>query len=198
MFDIGWGELVVIAIVALVVIGPKELPTVLRTMSQWMTKIRRMAAEFQGQFQEAMREAELADLKKQVDSMSDFTRDLTPSANPLETARREIESAFEDKPATPAPAGEAPTATAELPPSAFADGAVTASPVAPAADAQVATAEPTPEAPGPSPTAPPASAFADGAVTASPVAPAAQAPIAAAEPTPETPAQPKTEGGRAA
>src|SRR5215216_2273150 len=94
-----------------------------------------------------MREAELADLKKQVDSMSDFTRDLTPSANPLESARREIESAFEDKPATPAPAGEAPTATAELPPSAFADGAVTASPVAPAADAPVAAAEPTPETP---------------------------------------------------
>ena len=67
MFDIGWGELVVIGVVALIVIGPKELPTVLRTVGQWMSKIRRMAAEFQGQFQEAMREAEMADLKKQVD-----------------------------------------------------------------------------------------------------------------------------------
>jgi sec-independent protein translocase protein TatB len=64
MFDIGWGELVVIGIVALIAIGPKELPTVLRTLGQYMGKVRRMANEFQGQFQEAMREAEMADLKK--------------------------------------------------------------------------------------------------------------------------------------
>jgi len=60
MFDLGWGKLVVIALIALVVIGPKELPAVLRTVGQWMAKIRRMAAEFQGQFNEAMREAEMA------------------------------------------------------------------------------------------------------------------------------------------
>ncbi len=67
MFDIAWGKLVIIGVVALIVIGPKELPAVLRTLGQWMTKIRRMASEFQGQFQEAMREAEMADLKKQFD-----------------------------------------------------------------------------------------------------------------------------------
>jgi len=67
VFDFTWGELLVIAVVALIVIGPKELPAVLRTIGQWTTKIRRMAAEFQGQFQEAMREAEMADLKKEVD-----------------------------------------------------------------------------------------------------------------------------------
>ena len=66
MFDIGWSELVVIGIVALIAIGPKELPGVLRTLGQWMTKIRRMAADFQSQFQEAMREAEMSDLKKQA------------------------------------------------------------------------------------------------------------------------------------
>ena len=60
MFDIGWSEFVVIAVVALIAIGPKELPGVLRTIGQWMGKARRMAAEFQGQFQEAMREAEMA------------------------------------------------------------------------------------------------------------------------------------------
>jgi sec-independent protein translocase protein TatB len=96
MFDIGWGELVVIGIVALVVIGPKELPTVMRTMGQWMTKIRRMASEFQGQFQEAMRESELADLKKQIDSLKDTTNNL--DFNPVETARKEIEGALDDKP----------------------------------------------------------------------------------------------------
>src|SRR3954471_19850218 len=67
MFDIGWSELVVIAVVALIAIGPKELPGVLRMVGQWMGKARKMAAEFQGQFQEAMREAEMADLKKSFD-----------------------------------------------------------------------------------------------------------------------------------
>ena len=50
MFDISWGKLVIIGVVALLVIGPKELPAVLRQLGPWMTKIRRMAAEFQGQF----------------------------------------------------------------------------------------------------------------------------------------------------
>ncbi len=77
MFDIAWGEFVVIAVVALIVIGPKELPGVLRAIGQWTTKIRRMAAEFQGQFQEALREAEMADLKKEVDNLSDTAKGLT-------------------------------------------------------------------------------------------------------------------------
>jgi sec-independent protein translocase protein TatB len=58
-------------LVALVVIGPKELPGVLRTLGQWTGKLRRMASEFQAQFQEAMREAEMADLKKQVEAPVD-------------------------------------------------------------------------------------------------------------------------------
>lgn len=77
MFDIAWGEFVVIAVVALIVIGPKELPGVLRAIGQWTTKIRRMAAEFQGQFQEALREAEMADLKKEVDGLNDAAKGFT-------------------------------------------------------------------------------------------------------------------------
>ena len=69
MFDIGWSEFVLIAVVALIAIGPKELPGVLRTLGQWMGKARKMAAEFQSQFQEAMREAEMADLKKSFDEV---------------------------------------------------------------------------------------------------------------------------------
>jgi sec-independent protein translocase protein TatB len=71
MFDIGWSELVVIAVVALIAIGPKELPGVLRMVGQWMGKARKMASEFQGQFQEAMREAEMADLKKSFDEVKE-------------------------------------------------------------------------------------------------------------------------------
>ncbi len=77
MFDIGWSELLVIAVVALIAIGPKELPGVLRMVGQWMGKARRMAAEFQGQFNEAMREAEMADLKKSFDEVRDATSGLT-------------------------------------------------------------------------------------------------------------------------
>jgi sec-independent protein translocase protein TatB len=69
MFDIAWSEMVLIGAVALVVIGPKDLPKALRTVGQTVGRIRRMASEFQGQFNEAMREAELADLKKQVDDI---------------------------------------------------------------------------------------------------------------------------------
>jgi sec-independent protein translocase protein TatB len=74
MFDIGWGEFLVIGIVALIVIGPKELPGVLRSLGQGISKIRSMASEFQGQFQEAMREAEMADIKKSVDEVTAAAR----------------------------------------------------------------------------------------------------------------------------
>lgn len=92
MFDIGWTELVIVGVVALIVIGPKELPGVLRMVGQWMGKVRRMAADFQGQFQEAMREAEMADLKKQVDDIADSTRDFTSDFDPM----RSVEDAFDD------------------------------------------------------------------------------------------------------
>src|SRR3569623_3406494 len=71
MFDIGWSELVLIGVVALIAIGPKELPGALRTVGQWMGKARKMASEFQGQFQEAMRAAEMAALKKSFDEVKE-------------------------------------------------------------------------------------------------------------------------------
>src|SRR5947208_8654403 len=92
MFDIGWGELLVIAMVALIVIGPKELPGTLRMLGQWMGKVRRMAGEFQNQFQDAIREAELHDLKKEVDDMAAKATSYT-QFDPLDDVRREIESA---------------------------------------------------------------------------------------------------------
>ena len=107
MFDIGWTELLVIGIVALIVIGPRELPKTLRTIGQMMTKVRRMASEFQGQFNEAIREAELDELRKEAEKFTSVATAAT-SYNPLAEARSEIESAFEEpkktEPAvTPAP-----------------------------------------------------------------------------------------------
>lgn len=99
MFDIGWSELVVIGIVALIAIGPKELPGVLRSVGHWVGKVRRMASDFQDQFREAMREAEIADLKKQFDDAQAAASNMTSGLdNPLDAARREMEKAIEDKP----------------------------------------------------------------------------------------------------
>ncbi|MEI8151799.1 MAG: Sec-independent protein translocase protein TatB [Hyphomicrobiales bacterium] len=107
MFDIGWSELVVIAVVALIAIGPKELPGVLRTLGQYMRKVRGMAAEFQGQFNEAMREAEMADLKKQVDDMADTAKTFT-DFDPLGSVRKEIDNFtnFDPMATSPAPTPE--------------------------------------------------------------------------------------------
>ncbi len=92
MFDIGGGELLVIGIVALVVIGPKELPGLLRTAGNAMGKVRRMAAEFRGQFDDAMREAELDQAKKAFTDVNDVARSATTSFNPLDTIRNEIKA----------------------------------------------------------------------------------------------------------
>src|SRR6185312_16613105 len=110
MFDIGWGELVVIGIVALIAIGPKELPTVLRTLGQYMGKVRRMASEFQGQFQDAMREAEMADLKKHADDLNSTVSDLG-NFDPVASAQKELNSAFENKPSTSEPPATEPAAS---------------------------------------------------------------------------------------
>jgi sec-independent protein translocase protein TatB len=115
MFDISWSEFLLIGVVALIVIGPKELPAVMRTLGQWTRKVRSMATEFQNQFQEAMREAEMTDLKEQVD---DLARDVK-NFDPLKDVRSDVESVGEDvkrslASSEPAAAGAEP-ALAETP-----------------------------------------------------------------------------------
>src|SRR5213082_4181587 len=106
MFEIGWSELVLIGVVALIAIGPKELPGVLRMVGQWMGKARKMASEFQGQFQEAMREAEMADLKKTFDEVKEAATGFT-SGNLMTSLEKDVSSALRiedvDKPAIDAP-----------------------------------------------------------------------------------------------
>src|SRR6201997_1810075 len=92
MFDISWTEFLLIGVVALIFIGPKELPAVLRTLGQWTRRIRSMAADFQNQFQEAMREAELADLKKEVDDMAHDIKNY----DPLKEVRTDVETMGKD------------------------------------------------------------------------------------------------------
>lgn len=114
MLDMSWGEVMVIGAVALIVIGPKDLPRALRTVGQVTGKLRRMAAEFQGQFNEAMREAELDDVKKQLQGVNDSVSSLNnTNFNPIQTIRDELKTAVENPvtgtPETPAsqPAGDA-------------------------------------------------------------------------------------------
>jgi len=102
MFDVGWSELVVIGVVALIVIGPKELPAVLRAVGQWTTKIRRMAGEFQSQFQEAMREAEMSDLKKQVAELDAAAKGIATDFDPLD-----LKEATKWEPKAPSPSDTA-------------------------------------------------------------------------------------------
>ena len=129
MFDIGGSELLLIGVVALVVIGPKELPGVLRTLGRTSSKLRQMAGEFRAQFDEAMREAELHDTKNEVGKALDATSTaMRAGFNPLAAIRDEIKGAVDRvrvDPAPPAPAsvGEtgpvvppAPLAAIDLPP----------------------------------------------------------------------------------
>jgi sec-independent protein translocase protein TatB len=75
MFDFGlsMGELMVIAMVALIVVGPKDLPRMLRTIGKFVTQLRGMAGEFQRHLDSAIREAGIDDVKKEVKSMTNFT-----------------------------------------------------------------------------------------------------------------------------
>jgi sec-independent protein translocase protein TatB len=87
MFDIGASELLVVGVVALVVIGPKELPGVLRTVGKTIANIRKMAGEFQTQFSDAMREAEMEETRKKVSELGDsvksaFDSETPPAATP--------------------------------------------------------------------------------------------------------------------
>ena len=132
MFEIGWTEILVIAIVLIVVVGPKDLPPMLRAFGKMTSKMRTMAGEFRGQFDEAMREAELDDVKKTLNE----ARNLNPMSqikdamNPLKAAGDDIRSNLEKsvkvdpKPSSPAPAEPPAQPKVEIPtpPVALADG----------------------------------------------------------------------------
>ncbi len=141
MLDIGGGELLVIGIVALVVIGPKELPGLLRTAGNAMGKVRRMAAEFRGQFDEAMREAELEEAKKAFNSVDEAARSAnTGGFNPLDTIRNEIKAVKEEmKGPQPAPEPSPPPAVTPVEPITVAPTPVVATPAEPVVPPPAAT-----------------------------------------------------------
>ncbi len=112
MFDIGWSEILVIAVVAIIVVGPKELPRMLRSFGKTMGTVRRTANDFKRQFDEALREAErevgLEDTKKQLQAIA--------KSNPLkDDAQKDLDDSLRaaSSPATPPKA--APSAGPEKP-----------------------------------------------------------------------------------
>ncbi|HVO15450.1 MAG TPA: Sec-independent protein translocase protein TatB [Alphaproteobacteria bacterium] len=118
MFDIGWSELAVIALVALLVIGPKDLPKAMRTAALWIRKIRSLANEFQSGLNEIVREAELDELKRDIDraTSADVKSHIANTIDPSGQVERELDLAGElrnlDKPAETASAESAPAAPA--------------------------------------------------------------------------------------
>lgn len=89
MFDFGIGsfELMMLAVVAIIVVGPKDLPKLLRTVGQFMTKVRGMASEFRGYLDEAARDTGLDDVKSEVSKMTNFSvDDLTDSSSDVKSA----------------------------------------------------------------------------------------------------------------
>ena len=103
MLDIGWAELAVVAVIALVVVGPKDLPRVLRAVGGWARKARGMAREFQGTLDDMVRESELDEIGKEVKSIAgyDVTKELENAIDPTGG------KTFLDEPVTPL-AGDEP------------------------------------------------------------------------------------------
>lgn len=95
MFDFDAGKLLIIGVVALIVIGPKDLPRVLRQIGQAVAKLRRMATEFQGQFMDAMKEADLQDIRTEVSKLKSST-DLSTHFDPARDIQRELTQAVSD------------------------------------------------------------------------------------------------------
>lgn len=92
MLDIGWTELLVIAIVLIVVVGPKDLPPMLRAFGKMTTNLRKMAGEFRSQFDEALKESELDDVRKTISDAQRLnpTNALRDAINPLRQMGQEI------------------------------------------------------------------------------------------------------------
>ncbi len=111
MLDIGWTELLVVALVLLIVVGPKDLPRVLRTVGRWTAKARSLAREFQVSIDDMARETDLADMKRELNSISStgIAKNIEDQINPTGSLARasaetvgKTPAATDEEQATPA------------------------------------------------------------------------------------------------
>ena len=155
MFDIGWSELLLIGVVALVVIGPKDLPKALKALGFWMRKARQISGEFRASLDQMVREAELDEVRQQVkqateiDLDKEFTKTVDPTGSLAEALRPpdfDLDAPAEKPKAieAPPPAEGAPADTASPAPQA-AEPPSTDAPAPPAAEPpSIEAAEPRP------------------------------------------------------
>ncbi|MCB1991484.1 MAG: twin-arginine translocase subunit TatB [Geminicoccaceae bacterium] len=135
MFDLGWSEMAVIMLVALIVIGPKDLPKVAKTIGHWTGRARALARDFQRSIDDMAREAELDEIKKSIDRTGriDLRKTISDAVDPKGELARAFDVEDKAKPgkvgktAPAKPRIEAPAAPAG-PPAAVADDTVTSEP----------------------------------------------------------------------
>lgn len=111
MFEIAWSELLLVIVVAIVVVGPKELPGLLRTIGRVMGKLRRSADEFRRQFEDTIRDTGAEDIQREINQLR-YNNPLTDIRNTLEEAARDADRAVQP-PALEAPTGETPPAAGD-------------------------------------------------------------------------------------
>lgn len=122
MLDVGWSELLVIAVILIVVVGPKDLPPMIRAFGKMTARLRRTAGEFRAQFDEALREAELDDLRQSVDEARKLNpaTSLRDAINPLRQMGNEIKADLQkatkpDNKSVMPPVNDTPAETPVLP-----------------------------------------------------------------------------------
>ncbi len=157
MFDFAWSEIAVIAAVALVLIGPKDMPVAIRSITGMIKKARRMAGEFQTHVDEMMREANLDDIKNSINEIRNF--DLKDVVEKHVDPDGTLRNTFAENPLEPTPVAEHPTDVVVTPaPEVAAPVVVEAAPIPaflPPTAVAPALPVPTPEAPEPPAFVPP-------------------------------------------
>ncbi|VAW17445.1 Twin-arginine translocation protein TatB [hydrothermal vent metagenome] len=108
MFDVGWTEMLVISVIALLVVGPKDLPRMLRTLGQYIGKAKRMAGDFRSQFDDAVRDADLDEVRKSFDDLKsgnpsgEISKALSPLMEAADDLKKTVDESNRDDDATPA------------------------------------------------------------------------------------------------
>ncbi|MEE3622399.1 Sec-independent protein translocase protein TatB [Nitrospirillum sp. BR 11752] len=179
MFDIAWSELALIGVVALVVIGPKDLPVALYTAGKWMRKARLLARDFQSHLDDMVRQAELEDLRKQAQKVAQFdlTAEVTKMVDPTDSVRQALEinptASLTATEVTPTPTAAPESGTVEVHPEVKPAESELSAPELPAIGSPampLILPESTPEAAAePLPVAPPPVTHADPAGAEAPV-----------------------------
>lgn len=140
MFDIGWSEMAILLLVALIVIGPKDLPKVARTVGRWVGKARAMARDFQRSLEDMAREAELDEIRKEIDKVGreriDVGRSLAKAVDPDGELSSALDPTAPAKNKTAPEGAEPPAGTGGAEPSREAPAAADETAAAPTAAAE--------------------------------------------------------------